>query len=153
MNASSESGLWATWIVVIKSLRGRADRGERGIDVVLMEEVLGERGGALGWRRRAQRAIECAGSRVVLLQARDARGEDQPEEVGRALLQDGVGLGARERGVAPHLAQPTEVVPLVEIERVEHLVRGTGHREEGANGVLPSRFVLRHDAIVEPLGA
>src|SRR5689334_190974 len=112
MNASSESGLWATWIVVIKSLRGRADRGERGIDVVLVEQILGERSGALGRCRGDQPRIECAGLRLVLLQPGDACREDQPEEMGRTLLKDRVRLGPRESGVAPHFAQPTEVVAL-----------------------------------------
>src|SRR6478735_2298651 len=125
MNASSESGLWATWIVVIKkSLRGGADRGERGIDVILVVHVLGERGRALGRRRGDQAGVECAGLRLVLLQAGDPRGEDQPEEMRRALLEDGVGLCTRERRVASHFAQAAEVVPLVEVERIQHLVGG-----------------------------
>src|SRR5690348_10796038 len=153
MNASSESGLWATWIVVIKSLRGRADRGERGIDVVLVEQVLGERGGTFGRRGRDQPGVERAGARLVLLQPSDARGEDEAEEVRRALLKDGVGLGARERGVASDFAQPAKVIALVEVERIEHLVGGARHRQEGPDGVLPAGLVLRHDAVVESFGA
>src|SRR5438046_1950728 len=122
MNASSESGLWATWIVVIKSLRGGADRGERGIDVVLVEQVLGERGGAFGRFRGDQPCIERPGARLVLFQAGDARGEDQSQEMRRALLKDGVGLGTRERSVAAHFTQAAEVVSLVEVERIQHLV-------------------------------
>src|SRR4051812_10303733 len=105
MNASSESGLWATWIVVIKSLRGGTDRGERGVDVVLVEQIFGERRRSLGWFGREQSRIQGAGAGVVLLQAGDARGEDQSEKVRGPLLQDGIGLGSRERGVAADFAE------------------------------------------------
>src|SRR6476620_2484069 len=153
MNASSESGLWATWIVVIKSLRGGANRGERGVDVVLVEEILRQRDRAFGRYGGDQPRIERAGARLVLFQPGDARGEDQPQQMRRALSKDGVGLRVCQPYVAAHLTQTTEVVALVEVERIQHLVGGTRHREEGAHGVLPAGLVLRHDAVVETLGA
>src|SRR6187549_3418876 len=157
MNASSESGLWATWMVVIGRKEGSlcdgTCRGERGVDVVPVQEILGEGCGALGRLRGEQAHIERSGACVAALEPCDARREDEPEQMCRTRLQDGVRLGARERGVAAHLPQPPEVVALVEIEGADHLVRGTCHRKEGAYGVLATGFVLRHDAVVEPLGA
>ena len=49
MNASSESGLWATWMVIGIESAARDAPGffERGVDVVLVEEILVEGRGAL----------------------------------------------------------------------------------------------------------
>src|SRR3982751_1933658 len=152
MNASSESGLWATWIVVISSLRGGAHRGERGVDVVLVKQVLGEPGRAFGRSRRDEASIERTGARFILLQPCDTRAEDQTEEMRRALLEDGVRLRPRERGVAGDFARAAEIIPLIEVQRVEHLVGGARHRHEGADGVLSPGLVLRHDAVIEALG-
>src|SRR5215211_4201477 len=118
MNASSESGLWATWMVVIggESLRSSAGRGERGVDVVLVQEVLGQARRALDRFRGDEPGLERPGARVVPLHASRARGEEEPEQVGRPGGEDGVGLGAGERGIATHFTQPAEVVPLIEIE-------------------------------------
>src|SRR5512138_1984201 len=121
MNASSESGLWATWMVVIGwgegSLRSGTRCGERGVDVVPMQEVLRERGRAFRRFGGEKPRVECTGAGVAPFHARDARGEDEPEQVSRPSLEDGVGLRARERSVATDLTQPSEVVPLVEVER------------------------------------
>ena len=67
--------------------------------------------------------------------------------------EDRVRLGAREGHVAADLAEPAEVVALVEVERLDHLVGGAGHRQEGAHRVGASCLVLGHDAIVQPFGA
>src|SRR5687768_4703289 len=124
MNASSESGLWATWMVVIGrsegSLRGGTRRGERGVDVVPVQEVFGECRRALGRLRGEEPRVEGAGACVAPLKARDARSEDEPEQVGRARAEDGVGLGARERGVAAHFPESAEIVALVEVEGADH---------------------------------
>src|SRR3954470_18716200 len=130
MNASSESGLWATWMVVIGSFRGGARRGERGVDVVLVQEVLGQRGGPLSGFRGEEPGVEGTGARFVLLEARDARRQDEPEQMRGTLREDRVRLGAREGEIAAHLAEPAEVVALVEVERLDHLVGGARHREE-----------------------
>src|SRR5829696_7943193 len=143
MNASSESGLWATWMVVIGrkegSLRGGTCRGECGVDVVPVQQILREGRGALGRLGGEQPRIEPASACVTALEPCDARREDEAEQVCRTRRQDGVRLGARERGIAAHLPQAPEVVALVEIERADHLVGGARHRKEGAYGVLATR--------------
>ena len=159
MNASSESGLWATWMVVIGSGRGITSAAERAAASAASMSFWCRRYsgscrrafGRLRGERAARRSARARG--VAPLQLRDARGEDEPEQVRRARPEDGVGLGACERGVAADLAQPAEVVALVEVERADHLVGGARHREEGAHGVLAARLVLGHDAVVQPLGA
>src|SRR5678815_4565320 len=114
MNASSESGLWATWMVVIgsgkRSLRSGTRRGERGIDVVPVQEVLGERRRALRRLRGEESRVERAGARVALLHAGDPCGEDEAEQVRRPRREDRVGLGAGEHRVPADLAEPAEVV-------------------------------------------
>src|SRR5829696_4096768 len=123
MNASSESGLWATWIVVIggRSLRSGAG-GERGVDVVLVQEVLRQAGRTLGRLRGEESRVERTGARLAPLHAGHSRREDEPEQVGRPRREDGVGLRAGEHSVTAHLAEPAEVVALVEVERPDHLV-------------------------------
>src|SRR5215213_9647193 len=115
MNASSESGLWATWMVVIgeSSLRSGARRGERGVDVVLVEAILGQRGRALGRFRGDEPRVERTGAGVAPFHASHACREDEPKEVRRPRRQNGVALRARERGIAAHLAEPAEVVALI----------------------------------------
>src|SRR4029079_1654650 len=114
MNASSESGLWATWMVVIGrgegSLRSGARRGNGGVDVVPVQEVLGERGRALRRLGGEEPRIQRAGACVAPLHACDAGGEDEPEQVRGPRLQDRVGLRAREGRVAADLTQPAQVV-------------------------------------------
>src|SRR5688572_20926135 len=129
MNASSESGLWATWMVVIGegegsqgSLRCGACRGDRPIDVVPVQEVLGQRGRAFGRLGGEQARIERTGADVVPFHARRASSQDEPEQMRRSCAEDGIRLRARERGVASDLAQPPQIVALVEGERIERLV-------------------------------
>src|SRR5690349_19311247 len=114
MNASSESGLWATWMVVIGkgrgSLRSGTRRGERGVDDVPVRRIFGKCRGALLRLGGNESRVESAGACVASLHARDAGGEDEPEQMGRPRLQDRVGLRARERRVAADLAEPAEVV-------------------------------------------
>src|SRR5215203_5626073 len=104
MNASSESGLWATWMVVIgrgmRSLRGGAHRGERGVDVAPVQEVLGERRRALRRLGGEEPRVERAGAGVAPFHAGDARGEDEAEQVRGPRREDRVGLRPSERGVA-----------------------------------------------------
>src|SRR4051794_13020337 len=153
MKASSESGLWATWMVVISSFLWLARRGERGIDVVLVEQVFGQRRGALSWFRGEELGVERAGAGVVLLHARRAGAEDETEQMGGAGGEDGVGFGARERGVAADFAEPAQVVALIEVEWGDHLVGGARHGEERLHGLGATGLVLGHDAVVEPFGA
>src|SRR5829696_10160888 len=136
MNASSESGLWATWMVVIggESLRRSSGRGERGVDVVLVQQVLGQTSRTLGRLRGEESRVERTCTRVAPLQARDARRENEPEQMRRPRREDGVRLSAGERGVAPDLAEPAQIVALVKVERADHFVCRAGHRQEGAHG-------------------
>src|SRR5678816_3092125 len=94
MNASSESGLWATWMVVIGwgegSLGGGTGRGERGVDVVPMQEILGERGRTLRRLGGEEPGVERTSAGGAAFHARDPRGEDEPEQVRRPRFQDRV---------------------------------------------------------------
>src|SRR2546430_799831 len=106
MNASSESGLWATWMVVDKGLEGLGCGGrglrtarlcETGVDLVHVLHVLVELLCPLGGRRGDEAAHEFALGARLAAQPRGVRGEEKAEQMCGLSFENGIRLRPRER--------------------------------------------------------
>ena len=173
MNASSESGLWATWMVRGMGLGGRraADwrqsrvRGFRPfrrsavrfrrflelLDHRRMVPILRPSRGHLPVEPPEELALRLGPGAGIVRQAGGGAPHQVAEEIVGGLLQDRVGEGVRAREVARLEPDHRRVVAGIGIEGVELGVRAEGHRGEALDLGGVALLGRLHDPVVQPV--
>jgi hypothetical protein len=127
--------------------------GERNVDVILMQQILGQLLLALGALGLGKPLEVCGFRAGIATKARGARCQDQAEEVIRLRGEDGVGLRLGKRRIARDLGKSPQVISLIDTENTERFVCLQCHGEEEANAVIAASLGGAHDPIVEPFRA
>src|SRR5688572_21839477 len=122
MNASSESGLWPTWIVrvmdlVSEALSPASGRGQGGVDIGTVPGVFVQAAREFAAFGIEQPALEHGALRVIAASVGNGRGEEEAEEVPGRRLENCVGLGLCHIELPADLSHPPVIVPPVGVQR------------------------------------
>jgi len=162
MKASSESGLWATWMICDmclvanfrERLRFRAARLlQGGVDIGFVVRILLQLRCALGGGGSNEPLLECRARRRVASKARGLDSQDETEQVRGILPQDRISLRTRYHRIAADDSDHPDVVAVVCIGSTEHLVCLDRHWGEDTRAVQLSLGTVAHHTIEEPRGA
>src|SRR5690242_10775416 len=169
MNASSESGLWATRMVrtamawmrvgekVWRALRSSAHRFlcliDSGRDLGLVSLVFRALLRQLRCLCGDETPLHALGSRAVARIARRRDGQNETKKMSGVLRENRIGLRARHWRRTGDFRDPSHVVARVGILSRQHHVGGDAHLREKGGAVFLALRIEAHDAVIEPVGA
>src|SRR4051812_31395436 len=151
MKASSESGLWATWMVLAMKLLLRLflKLVQRGLVFQILDPLRRRFRSIVGEKVSLRLGL----SRRVVLQPRDGSSNQIAEQMTGRLSEDRIRQGQRRRKVSHLQVQHGGVIAGIGITAVQLLVSAQRHRREALhlNGIAP--FGGLHDPVEEPVEA